>query len=69
MAQPQFEHNAFRGQPHPSSRSDAVSPTLKAGDPEMATFLESLYARNLPEAEESDQIRRFVRVRQQRNAA
>ena len=69
MTEPQYERTVFRTHMASSSRSDNVSPNLKADDPELATFLEGLYARNLPEAEEAETIRSFVRMRQRRNAA
>ena len=66
MPETQFE------QPPPrpvSSRSDSVSATLRADDPELAVFLENLYARNLPEAEEASAIRQYVQLRKNRSAA
>ena len=45
-------------------RRHGVSPSLRASDPELAVFLEGLYARNLPEMEEAAAIREFVWERQ-----
>jgi hypothetical protein len=69
MSEAQYERTVFRSPPVSSSRGDNVSPGLKAGDPELAAFLENLYARNLPEMEEAENIRNFVRMRQRRDAA
>lgn len=54
----------FRASGSALSRRDNVSPSLRASDPELASFLENLYARNLPEMEEAAAIREFVWERQ-----
>ncbi len=66
MPEAHFEPQLQRPAP---LRGDLVSPALRADDPEMAAFLENLYARNLPEAEEALAIRHYVKVRQSRSAA
>jgi hypothetical protein len=69
MSETHYERPAFRASSPAAIRSEYVSPGLRADDPELAAFLENLYARNLPESEEAQSIRHFVQMRQRRDAA